>query len=178
MTMNKKHTVRFQDGYVPGIIGRIIDIHGCYYNHAWGADSQFEILMARELCSFVEGYRPGFDLLLTAFIGKESVGCIAILGSRKEACIESRLRWFILDPRFHGKGIGKELLVRALRFAKQRYCKCYLWTVTGLPASMHLYEKYGFVPDAYETDRRYGCELKSVRMVLDLTRPLPNDCGE
>ncbi|MGO9412410.1 MAG: GNAT family N-acetyltransferase [Spirochaetia bacterium] len=155
------------EGYRPGIIGRIVELHGMYYAREWGVGAEFESLMAREVCDFIEGYDPGRDLLLSAAVAGRVVGTIAIL--RPEPGSDSaRLRWFLLDPGCHGQGIGSELLSRSLRFARERYTRCYLWTVTGLPASMHMYEKIGFLPVKYEIDNRYGTELTSVQMELDL----------
>lgn len=162
-------TVRatFSEGYVPGVIGSIIALHGVYYARQWGVGPEFESLMGREICDFMDHYDPARDLLLSAAIGTRIVGSIAIL--RPEPGSDSaRLRWFLLDPSCQGRGIGSQMLLRALCFARERYSKCYLWTVTGLPASMHMYERYGFSPVRYETDNRYGAELKSVRMDLDL----------
>jgi GNAT superfamily N-acetyltransferase len=157
----------FTEGYTPGIIGRITELHGVFYAREWGVGAEFEIQMAREISDFVEGYDPNRDLLLSAWVNGEGAGSIAILRPETGG-EEARLRWFFLDPRFQGQGIGRQLLVRALQFARERYVKCYLWTVTGLPASMHLYETFGFIPVAHEIDSRYGAELKSVRMELNL----------
>ncbi|HVO39277.1 MAG TPA: GNAT family N-acetyltransferase [Spirochaetia bacterium] len=165
--MSDAAQVTFAEGYRPGVIGRITELHGVFYAHEWGVGAEFESQMAREICDFVEGYDPERDLLLSASVNGVIVGCIAILRP-ETGSEEARLRWFLLDPRCQGRGIGRQLLVRALRFARERYAKCYLWTVTGLPQSMHLYERFGFTPVAFETDSRYGSELKSVRMILDL----------
>jgi GNAT superfamily N-acetyltransferase len=138
-----------------------------YYAREWGAGAEFESLMGREICDFIDHYDPARDLLLTAAFGARTVGSIAIL--RPEPGSDSaRLRWFLLDPGCQGHGIGSHMLARALRFARERYSQCHLWTVTGLPASMHMYESRGFSTVQYETDRRYGVELKSVRMDLNL----------
>lgn len=178
--MSIARPVEYREGYFPGSIGMIAELHGIYYADHWGAGSLFEIMMARELCDFVEGYRQGSDLLLTAATagsnateraGRGKVaGSIVIIGPHNDSQNGwAQLRWFLLDPGMHGQGIGTELLDRALRFVRERFNGCFLWTVTGLPASMHMYEKRGFVPVTYEVDNRYGVKLTSVRMELDLT---------
>jgi len=159
-------SVAYTSGYVPGVVGRMIEMHGLYYARAWGAGAVFETLMAREIGDFVQEYDPERELLLSASVDERIMGSIAIL--RPEPGEEgARLRWFLLDPGCQGRGIGSELLSRSLRFARSRYPTCYLWTVTGLPASMHMYEKVGFKPVKHEVDTRYGLELKSVRLDLD-----------
>ena len=67
------------EGYRPGIIGRIVELHGMYYAREWGVGAEFESLMAREVCDFIEGYDPGRDLLLSAAVAGRVVGTIAIL---------------------------------------------------------------------------------------------------
>ncbi|HUI73087.1 MAG TPA: GNAT family N-acetyltransferase [Spirochaetia bacterium] len=166
---NDTRDVAFIEGYAPGIIGRVVELHGRYYSHEWGVGAEFESLMAREICDFVDHYDPDRELLLSAAVRGSVVGSIAILRPDVEEDA-ARLRWFVLDPAYQGHGIGSEMLLRALLFARERYRTCYLWTVAGLPASMHLYEKLGFTVVQHETDKRYGAELKSVRMVLDLQR--------
>jgi len=162
-------SVAYATGYVPGVVGRMAEMHGTYYARHWGVGAEFEMLMAREICDFVQGYDPERELLLSASVDGRIAGTIAIL--RPEPGEEgARLRWFLMDPACQGRGIGWELLDRALRFARAHYSTCYLWTVTGLPASMHMYEKVGFTPVKYEDDTRYGAALKSVRMDLDFTK--------
>ncbi len=156
-------------GYTPGIVGRLTEMHGVYYARAWGVGAEFETLMAREVCDFIESYDPDKDLLLSAVLGERVVGTIAMLRPEHDGGA-ARLRWFLLDPACQGRGIGAELLHRSLRFARERYTRCYLWTVTGLPASMHLYRKAGFTVAEEEVDARYGAALTNVKMELDLSK--------
>lgn len=165
--MDNSDSVGYIEGYTPGVAGRMIELHGVFYSTHWGVGAEFETLMGSEICEFLRSYDPAKDLLVTAQIGKRAVGCIAILGEPERRL--ARLRWFLLDPAYHGRGIGTTLLNRSLEFAARRYERCYLWTVTGLPESMHLYEKYGFIPTETEDDARYGAELRSVKMELVLS---------
>src|SRR5690242_8885312 len=135
--------MQVHEGYVPGAIGRLAELHGTYYARVWGSGAAFEMLVARELSDFVEHYDPNCDLLLTAHIDQTMIGGLAMIGRNAEP--GARLRWFIVDPAFHGRGGGKALLDRALQWARERqFGKVYLWTVDDLPESRHLYEKAGF----------------------------------
>lgn len=97
--------IELREGYVPGAIGRIAELHGTYYAKVWRSGAAFEMLVARELSDFVERYDSACDLLLTAHLGQTMIGGLAMLGRNDEP--GARLRWFIVDPKFHGRGAGK-----------------------------------------------------------------------
>lgn len=157
----------FLEGYYPGHIGRVVELHGTYYSKHWGSGAEFEILTAAELVEFCKKYDPERDLLLTAHTNK-LVGSIAVHGS--DALDKSaRLRWFIVDEACHGQGIGRALLERALAFCRARaFCKVYLWTVEELPQARQLYESVGFFVVDQVSDSRYGILLNSLKLEMEL----------
>lgn len=168
--MNSAPSVVYAEGFRPGYIGRIAQMHGEYYAVEWGSGLEFEALMAREIVDFYEDYRPERDLLLTAHCGNVLVGCIAVEGAQTERA-GARLRWYLLMPEYHGQGIGKALLTRALDFCRdRRFEKVYLWTVEGLPLSRALYEKAGFEIVERIEDDRYTVPHVNLRMELPLGR--------
>ena len=67
---------------------------------------------------------------------------------RRPACARRRgghLRWFITSDEILGKGIGTLLVSSAMDLCWAKgYNHIYLWTITGLDAARHLYEKFGF----------------------------------
>jgi GNAT superfamily N-acetyltransferase len=82
----------------------------------------------------------------------------------------ARLRWVIVEPAYHGRGIGKELLRRALAFcAGAGFSRVFLWTVEGLPESLALYQKAGFrVVDRFPDDRY---SVPGVNLLLERALP-------
>jgi GNAT superfamily N-acetyltransferase len=57
----------------------------------------------------------------------------------------AQLRFFILEPAYRGMGLGTKLLNLYLTFLKEKnYKSSYLLTTDELPASAHLYKKFGF----------------------------------
>jgi GNAT superfamily N-acetyltransferase len=156
-------------GYEPGLIGRVGELHGRYYATAWGAEAPFEILMTREFCHFIEHYDPARDLLLSAHIDTILVGSISILGqNRRPEGVQ--LRFFIVDPAYHGRGVGKKLLTTALQWCRERgYLKVFLWTVDNLPQSRGLYEKAGFRVTDRCPDDRYTVFRDNLKMELALS---------
>ncbi len=158
----------YVEGYRPGILGRIAELHGVYYARAWGAGAEFEGMMAQELREFLGGYRPGRDLLLTAHVEGRVVGSIAVEGSEVERP-GARIRWVIVEDESRGRGIGKELLRRALAFcAGAGFGTVYLWTVEGLPESRTLYLRSGFRIVERVADDRYSVPRVNLRMERSL----------
>jgi GNAT superfamily N-acetyltransferase len=161
--------VTYVEGFEPGYLGRIAQMHGEYYAKAWGSGAGFEAMMAHELCEFQARYDPSADLLLTAHVDGVLVGSIAIDGTQSERPGMARVRWYLLDERYQGRGIGRELLERALAFCRtQGFPLVYLWTVEGLPQSLHLYQKAGFRIVERFVDSRYTVEHTQLRLEMPL----------
>lgn len=170
-------------GYLPGAIGRIVELHGIYYNQQWALDMRFEAQVASELSAFLLGFDATRDGFWTAARNAEIVGGIAIDGRRGSAPDDptidnppkeqkekiARLRWFILAPECQGQGIGSLLMREAIDFCREaEFRSVYLWTFAGLDAARRLYEKFGFqLQHEYESDV-WGRTVTHQRYVLEL----------
>jgi GNAT superfamily N-acetyltransferase len=129
-------------GYFPGAIGKITELHATYYAENWHFDLSFEVQVATELSAFLSRFDPAKDVFLTAFLNDLFVGSIAIDGGTDAG---ARLRWFIVNDRCKGKGIGLILIKAALEMCTSLgHNYIYLWTFNGLDAARHVYEKCGF----------------------------------
>ncbi len=163
-----RERIELHEGYEPGLIGRVIELHGRYYATAWGSGAPFEMLMGREFCDFIESYEPENDLVLSAQVSGEIIGSIAILG-RNPGPDGVQLRFFIVDPAYHGQGAGKALLTQALDWCRRRgFLNVFLWTVDHLPQSRRLYEKAGFRITERCPDARYTVPRDNLKMNLTL----------
>jgi GNAT superfamily N-acetyltransferase len=126
----------------PGDIGRLIYLHGTFYAQEYGYDQTFEAYVADGLAEFVEAFDPGSDRLWLAERDGQIVGSIAIVRQSKHT---AQLRWFFVHPAYRGRGIGKQLLLEALRFCtEKKYKAVSLWTTNELAAAHHLYTNAGF----------------------------------
>ena len=129
-------------GYVPGALGRIVELHGAYYHTNWGLNLYFEAKVATELAAFLNRFNPERDGAWFAKDGDKIVGGIFIDGGDADG---PRLRWFIIDPKYQGRGLGNRLMEAAMTFCdEQKFPRVYLTTFAGLDAARHLYEKFGF----------------------------------
>jgi GNAT superfamily N-acetyltransferase len=130
-------------GYTPGCIGRIAQLHADYYAARHGFGVQFEAKVAAELSQFCLDFTPGRDAMWLAH-GHGIEGSVVMDGTHAGEA-GAHLRWFITSDALRGQGVGQQLLDRALAFADQcGYKKVFLWTFAGLDAARHLYESRGF----------------------------------
>jgi GNAT superfamily N-acetyltransferase len=140
--MNSTNSINY--GYIPGAIGRIAEMHARYYSEHWGFGVFFEAKVATELSEFMGRFNVQRDGLWTACSHDRVYGSIVIDGINSDA-EGAHLRWYILSPRIKAKGVGGQLIEKAIQFCReQQYKSVYLWTFKGLEAARHLYEKNGF----------------------------------
>jgi GNAT superfamily N-acetyltransferase len=131
-------------GYYPGVIGQITTLHAVYYKRHWGLDHSFEAQVAREFSDFISHFDEERDGLWNAVSGEALAGCIAIAGDRDQT-EDARLRWYIVDPRWQGEGIGRTLITKAIDFSRGAgYKRIYLWTFEGLNEAQLIYQRNGF----------------------------------
>jgi GNAT superfamily N-acetyltransferase len=136
-------TIQLRD-YTPGALGRIIELHGSYYAAHWDLGLYFEAKVAVELADFLQRFDPARDGAWFAWVNDAVVGGIFIDGREAENT-GARLRWYIIDPRYQGHGLGRQLMAEAVAFCRrQGFRRVYLTTFAGLDAARHLYEKFGF----------------------------------
>ena len=149
-----------RDGYQPGVIGRMVEMHGEYYSRMDGFHvAAFEAIVAGGLAEFMPRLGNPNNGIWTAEQDGRIVGGLAIdgedLGKRR-----AHLRWFIMDDLIRGTGVGKLLLKAALKFCDARgFSETRLWTFQGLDAARHLYERTGFaLADEHDGDQ-WGTKL-------------------
>lgn len=149
-------------GYLPGAIGRIVELHGAYYHRQAGFGAFFEAKVARELAEFLDRFDREQDGLWLLSDGGRIEGSIALDG--RDAAAGAHLRWFIVAEGKQGQGCGDALLTAAIDCCRQRrYERVYLWTFAGLHAARHLYEKHGFRLAEERRGRQWGTEVLEQR---------------
>ena len=155
MTINTMPSIE-RVGYIPGVIGRISEMHGTYYEDYWQMGVQFEAKVAAGLGEFLCRFDAARDGLWVVRMDGRIVGAAALDG--KDAATKgARLRWFILEPEYQGMGLGARLLRQVLDFCIDAgYRKVYLTTFKGLDAARHLYEKAGFRLTEEEDGNMWG----------------------
>ena len=158
--------VEIRRGYVPGAIGRVVELHSTYYHVHSGFGAFFEAKVASELAEFMQRYDEQRDGFWTASVDGRVEGAITIDGVHV-AHEGAHLRWFIMSDALRGQGVGKRLMHAAVDFCRsKKYPRVYLWTFEGLHAARHLYEQAGFVLVAQHRGAQWGTEVKEQQFEL------------
>ena len=157
-----------QEGYQPGIVGRITELHADYYSRNWGFGKFFEAKVAGELAAFLNYYDSNRDGIWSVSHFGRIEGSIVIDGIHA-ADEGAHLRWFILAEHLKGKKLGHQLIQKALDFCRSAaYPKIFLWTFKGLNAAHHLYEKYGFRLEYQNEGSQWGKQVIEQKLILNL----------
>lgn len=171
-------TLTIHKDYIPGSIGRIVELHARYYRELVGFGLPFESKVARELSEFCEQYDGERDGLWLALQDGNIEGSIAIDGSHAELD-GAHLRWFIASDNMRGTGVGTALLTSAMEFCHlQHYESVYLWTFEGLGSARHLYEKFGFRLDLQQLGTQWGAEVNEQRFELRANQSIHPACAK
>lgn len=160
--------IEIRQGYSPGAIGRVVELHGAYYHAHWDFGAFFEAKVARELAEFFGRYDAQRDGFWTVTVDGRVEGSITIDGLRA-AHEGAHLRWFIVSDALRGQGAGHRLMHAAVDFCRRcGYSRIYLWTFTGLEAARHLYEQAGFALVEQRHGTQWGTEVIEQRFELAL----------
>jgi len=161
--------IKLSKGYVPGALGRVVELHGAYYYDQWKFGLFFESKVADELSDFLKRYDESRDGFWTVSVDGRIEGSITIDGIHAES-EGAHLRWFIMSDTLRGKGAGNQLINAAISFCRRHYYnKIYLWTFEGLDAARHLYEKAGFKLVEEHKGTQWGTEVNEQRFECSLT---------
>jgi N-acetylglutamate synthase-like GNAT family acetyltransferase len=158
----------------PGDLGAIIHLHGTLYAREQGWDTSFEAYVAGPLSEFVLRAHPRERIWVAERDGL-IVGCIAIVAASPEA---AQLRWFLLEPRTRGTGVGRRLLHGAIAFARAvGYSSLVLWTERSLIAAAQLYRAAGFRLVEERPGHSWGRDVIEERYELELASTGPDRHG-
>lgn len=150
------------EGYSPGALGRVVELHARWYAKHWNFGLHFEALVARGLAEFLGAFDAARDGFWTARLGGDIAGSVSLVGARGGE--PARLRWFILDEAAQGRGLGRALMQSAMDFCRASGCRhAYLTTFAGLDAARALYERHGFTLTHQAEDRTWGVPVTEQR---------------
>lgn len=136
--------LKIVQGYLPGMIGRIAEMHGSYYAREHNFGRFFEAKVASGLAEFSGRLDKPCNQIWLAVLNDRIVGSVAIDGEDLEQG-EAHLRWFIIDDGCRGHGAGKKLLNEAILFCDSvGFSAVHLWTFNKLTTARCLYESFGF----------------------------------
>lgn len=77
--------IKIIKGYVPGSLGRVVELHGAYYHEYWGFGLFFEAKVAAELSEFLRRYDESRDGFWNVLVDGRVEGSITIDGIHAES---------------------------------------------------------------------------------------------
>jgi len=149
----------------PGDIGYVVYMHGRLYQKEYNYGIEFETYVAEGLAEFYRQYDAQKDRVWICEHRKKIVGFLLLMHRGDVA----QLRYFILKPKYRGIGLGNKLMQLYVdHFKVGKYKASYLWTTDELPASAHLYQKFGFKLTEQKPSTAFGKPVKEQRYDLVL----------
>lgn len=168
-------------GYVPGVLGRCIDLCMRYFSENAGFGKTFELDMTAALESLLRRIDDPLNEAFVAVADGLVVGTIFVEGLSQPATDNqtkrkvAKIRAFIVDSNYHGRGLGRALIDQAMSFIDENdFDESQLTTYKGLDVAKTLYERAGFKV-AYEgIGTTWGAEVTEQLYVRPRNRTTPN----
>jgi ribosomal protein S18 acetylase RimI-like enzyme len=124
-------------------------------NIAWLEKYFYVEVFDNEVLSHPDTYildKGGYIFMVTE--NTETVGTMSLM-KHEDGIFE--FTKMAVDPEFQGHGIGKEMMLYCIAFAKaQHFEKLILYSNTILENAIHIYRKFGFVEVPLEKDVVYA----------------------
>jgi GNAT superfamily N-acetyltransferase len=126
-----------------GDAGWLIERHAVLYARDDGFDETFEALVAEILAAYIRNRDPARERAFIAVADGRRVGSVFCV--RGDAPGVAKLRLFLIEPDWRGRGLGRRLLDACLGFAREAgYDRLRLWTHESHRAACALYARSGF----------------------------------
>ncbi len=159
--------LRLENAWVPGAVGDVAALHGRYYAASHGFGVSFETRVAAALGEFLARLDERSMFRCVVDNAGRVLGSIAVDGAQSPL---AQLRWFIMDDSLRGHGWGTRMMDEAMAHCR-RFEGVYLYTMAGLDAAIHLYERHGFTETARVPDAQWDTGFVNIRMEVRLSPP-------
>lgn len=149
--------IRIRTDLKPGDLGYVVYRHGALYAEENGYGIEFEAYVAEGLAEFYHAYDAEKDRVWICEDAGEIVGFLLLMHRSATA---AQLRYFYLEPKARGIGLGNYLMRLFMDFLKEKnYKTAYLWTTHEQTAAAALYERHGFKPTEEKESSAFGKKL-------------------
>jgi GNAT superfamily N-acetyltransferase len=141
-----------------GDAGWLVERHAVLYARDDGFDETFEALVAEILAAYIRTRDPARERAFIAVAGGQRVGSVFCV--RSDEAGVAKLRLFLIEPDWRGRGLGQRLLAACLGFAREAgYDRLRLWTHESHRAACALYARSGFRLLDIRPVRSFGQDL-------------------
>lgn len=147
-------------------IDYVISRHRILYAEEYGLTSAFSDYVDKGVHHFAQQYDATCECMLVAELKKKPVGSIAIVKSNDST---AQLRYFLIEPKMRGRGLGHRLVKMALDFCREKgYKHVFLETIDSLKPARHIYKSHGFSLTSSHKNSTWGESILEERWDLDL----------
>lgn len=144
----------------PGDLGQVAALHGKIYSEEHGFGLGFEAYVMESLLEFYRQYDPKKDRV---WVLEDEVRMVGFLLLMRRPENQTQLRYFILEKKYRGMGLGRKLISEWMDFYHEMgYSGAYLYTTSGLDPAVHLYESVGFRKVSEKDSEDFGVPLKEI----------------
>jgi GNAT superfamily N-acetyltransferase len=153
----------------PGDPDAIVALHERIYPGEYGVDAEFVAHVSASVARAVQrGWPRASEGVWIVELDGEMAGSLALTD---EGDAQATLRWFVLDRRLRGRGLGRRLVEELLARARaEGYAWIALETFSELTTAARIYRDAGFELVREETGPRWGrAELTYQRYELELS---------
>jgi GNAT superfamily N-acetyltransferase len=153
----------------PGDLGWVVQAHGELYGREFGWDTTFEELVARIVADYADVRRrdPERSRAWIAEVDGKRAGTVFCVPGDAED--EAKLRILLVDSRFRGHGIGRDLVAACIAFARAAgYRRLVLWTNDVLTSARRIYQAAGFELVEQTPHHSFGHDLVGQTWALAL----------
>lgn len=135
------HDIQIRTQLKVGDLPFVIQSHSDLYQKEYNYGKTFEYYVIKGVVEFYEVYTPEKSRVWVCEHDGKRIGFLCLM-ERGEA---AQLRYFFMDEKYRGIGLGKKMMELFMIFLKEvGYKSCYLWTTTEQLAAAALYKRFGF----------------------------------
>jgi DNA-binding MarR family transcriptional regulator/N-acetylglutamate synthase-like GNAT family acetyltransferase len=156
----EEKSISIRSYYTSEDVKNMIEQQWLFYNQVHKWDRNF-------LSYLHETFNADIERIWIAEISGQFAGCIGLVN---DAAKVGQLRWFLVNPSFHKKGVGTQLINSLIQYCKDHnYERIFLWTVSDMITARPLYKKFGFkIVEKQEEKSLWGSVLIEERWDLEL----------
>jgi N-acetylglutamate synthase-like GNAT family acetyltransferase len=133
-------------------------MHVKFYSEEFGYNEEFGEYVKTTLEECDRPLRERERVWIVEMEG-EIIGCIAVIEHSDD---KAQIRWFLVNPKMRGHGIGSRLFQEAVDFMeKSRYNTAFLYTQDILHEAAVVYKKFGFRLVEEHQEEKWGQTLLS-----------------
>ncbi|WP_108869023.1 bifunctional helix-turn-helix transcriptional regulator/GNAT family N-acetyltransferase [Aquimarina aquimarini] len=126
----------------PGDLGFVIHRHGRLYAEEFQYGISFETYVANGMYDFYKSYNSNKERVWICEHNNQIIGFLLLQARENNS---AQLRYFYLEKRYRGIGLGKKLMQLYMDFLYScNYDSSYLWTTKELETASSLYLYHGF----------------------------------